>query len=282
MKVLVFGAAGIVGRATFAEAERRGWTVTGLSRGACDVTDAAAVATAVAAARPDLVINCAAFTRVDLCESEPEASRLANGVAPGLLAEACARSGARLVHLSTDYVFDGTARRPYLEDDPTGPRSVYGATKLEGERRALAVDGSLVVRTSWIFGAGGPNFVDTMRARMAPGAEPLRVVDDQTGAPTWAPFLARALADLGESGAAGIVHYQNRDTVTWYGFAREIARQLGTTVEIRPVTTAEVPRPAPRPAWSVLDVERFERLAGRRVEDWRAGLAEHLNTSGER
>ncbi len=282
MKVLVLGAAGIVGRATLAEARRRGWSAAGLSRAACDVTDAAAVAAAVAAARPDLVVNCAAFTRVDLCESEPEAARLANGVAPGLIAEASARSGARLVHLSTDYVFDGTARRPYREDDPTGPRSVYGATKLEGERRALAVAGTLVVRTSWIFGAGGPNFVDTMRARMAPGAESLRVVDDQTGAPTWAPFLARALADLGESGTAGIVHYQNRDTITWYGFAREIARQLGAAVDIQPVTTAEVPRPAPRPAWSVLDVERFERLVGRRVEDWRAGLAEHLNTSGER
>ncbi len=264
-----------------AEATRRNWPCTGFTRAQCDVTDPAALAAAVDASRPELVVNCAAHTRVDQCESETELAMRINGEAPGLIAAAGARVGARLIHLSTDYVFDGRASAPYREDHPTGPRSVYGATKLEGERRLAGVADALIVRTSWVFGHGGPNFVDTMRGRMEAGAGPLRVVDDQTGGPTWAPFLARALADLGESGCTGIVHYQNREAVTWFAFAREIARQLGSRIEILPATSAEVPRPAPRPAWSVLDVSRFESLAGRSVEDWRAGLAEHLASSGE-
>ena len=275
-RVLVLGAGGIVGRATAAEARRRGWPCAAPTRAEVDLTDAAAVARALAESAPELVVNAAAFTKVDACESEPEVAHRVNGAAVAGLAEATRRAGARLVHLSSDYVFDGEGRAPYREDAPTGPRSVYGASKLAGERGALAAPGALVVRTSWVFGAGGPNFVDTMRARMATGEGPLRVVDDQLGAPTYAGFLARALLDLGESGASGIVHYQNRAPVTWYGFACEIARRLGSPIEIRPATTAEVPRPARRPAYSVLAVERFESLLGRRVESWSDGLAEHL------
>lgn len=282
MRVLVFGGAGIVGRAMVAEAARRGWPVDGPDRDRTDVTDAAAVAEALAAFRPGLVVNCAAMTAVDACEREREQAFLLNGEAVGILAGAAARAGARFVHISTDYVFDGEGTAPYPEDHPTAPRSVYGASKLEGERRALAVPGTLLVRTSWIFGHGGANFVDTMRARMAAPEGPLAVVADQVGAPTWAPFLARAMADLGESGARGIVHYQNRPAVSWYEFALEIARRLGSAAEIRPATTAQVPRPAPRPRYSVLAVERFERLAGRPVEDWREGLAAHLESCQER
>lgn len=280
--MLVFGGAGLVGRAMVAEAGRRGWAADGPDRDRTDVTDPAAVASALSAFRPDLVVNCAAMTAVDACESERQKAFLLNGEAVAILAAGAARAGARFVHLSTDYVFDGEGVAPYTEDHPTAPRSVYGASKLEGERRALAVPGTLLVRTSWIFGHGGPNFVDTMRAKLAAPDAALRVVADQVGAPTWAPFLARALADLGESGASGIVHYQNRPAVSWHGFALEIARRLGSTAEIRPATTAEVPRPAPRPRYSVLSVERFERLAGRAVEDWREGLAEHLKGCQER
>ncbi|KAB2963369.1 MAG: dTDP-4-dehydrorhamnose reductase [Thermoanaerobaculia bacterium] len=282
MRLLVFGGAGIVGRAMVAEAGRRGWAVDGPVRDRTDVTDAAAVADALAAFRPGLVVNCAAMTAVDACEREREQAFRLNGDAVGILAAAAARAGARFVHISTDYVFDGEGAAPYAEDHPTAPRSVYGASKLEGERLALAVPGTLLVRTSWIFGHGGANFVDTMRAKMAAPDGPLSVVADQVGAPTWAPFLARALADLGESGADGIVHYQNRPAVSWYEFALEIARRLGSAIEIRPATSAEVPRPAPRPRYSVLAVERFERLAGRPVEDWREGLAEHLKSCQER
>ena len=189
-----------------------------------------------------------------------------------------AAHGAHFVHISSDYVFDGEATQPYREEHPTGPRSVYGASKLEGERRALAVPGSLVVRTSWIFGTGGPNFGDAIAGKIRNGERRLRVVDDQRGAPTWAPFLARALADLGQYGASGVVHYQNRPAMTWHGVAREIAAILapGGGVAVEPITTAEMPRPARRPAYSVLAVERFERLAGRAVESWREGLERHL------
>jgi dTDP-4-dehydrorhamnose reductase len=279
LRLLVFGGGGLVGRATVAEARRRGWNVTGPDRDEVDVTDAAAVARALADFRPDLAVNCAAFTQVDACESQPEAAFRLNGDAVGILAAACARAGARFVHLSTDYVFDGEGTAPYAEDHPTAPRSVYGESKLAGERHVRAHAGTLLVRTSWIFGAGGPNFVDTIRARIESGAGELQVVADQIGAPTYAPFLARALADLGESGADGVVHYQNRPAVSWYDFALAIAARLGRPVTVRPATTAEVPRPARRPRYSVLAVERFERLAGRRVEDWRDGLAEHLGTS---
>jgi dTDP-4-dehydrorhamnose reductase len=277
LKLLVFGAGGIVGRALVAEGTRRGWSVTGLPRAAADVTDRAAVHAALAGCRPDLVVNCAAFTRVDACESERETALRINGEAPGGIAAECARAGARFVQPSSDYVFDGEATEPYREEDATGPRSVYGESKLEGERRTLAAGGrSLIVRTSWVFGHGGSHFVAAIRSRIEAGGGPLRVVADQTGGPTYAPFLARAIADLGESGTSGIVHYQNREPVTWYEFAREIARQLGRRVEIRPVTTEEYPLPARRPRFSVLAVARFERLVGRPVESWRTGLAEYL------
>ena len=272
MRLLVLGASGIVGRAMVAEAGARGWPVVGLTRAA------------LARLAPELVVNAAAFTHVDRCESEPERAFAVNGAAVGALAAECARAGARLVHLSTDYVFAGDADRPYREGDPTGPRSVYGASKLEGERQALAVADALVVRTSWVFGAGGANFVDTIAGRLRRREGPLRVVADQVGGPTYAPFLAKALADLGESEAAGVVHYQNREPVSWFQFARAIAAAIDPEADpdrdperrIEPATSAEVVRPARRPAWSVLDVARFEALVGRPVERWRDGLVLHL------
>lgn len=276
MRTLVFGGTGIVGRATVGAARRRGWPALGLAQEQADIERPGEVAAALAAFRPELVVNCAALTQVDACENARERAFAVNGAAVGNVAAACARAGARLVHISTDYVFDGAATEPYREEHPTGPRSVYGASKLDGERRALERDGALVVRTSWIFGAGGSHFVDTIRGLIAAGRTPLRVVADQVGAPTYSRFLARALLDLGESGVAGVVHYQNREPVSWYEFALEIARMSGARVAVEPVSTAEFPRPAPRPAYSVLSVARFEALAGRPVEDWRRGLAEYV------
>ncbi|MEO7794441.1 MAG: dTDP-4-dehydrorhamnose reductase [Thermoanaerobaculia bacterium] len=276
MRTLVFGGTGIVGRALVREGRRRGWAVLGLSHGQGQITDGKRVAEACAAFRPDLIVNCAAFTKVDLCETEPERALAVNGAAVGNLVRAASTAGARLVHLSTDYVFDGTATTPYREEHPTGPRSSYGVSKLEGERQALAFERALVVRTSWIFGQGGANFVDTIAGRIRAGQRSFRVVDDQLGAPTWAPFLARAVSDLGEWGVTGLVHYQNRHAVSWFEFAREIAQRLDLEVEITPISTAEAPRPAPRPAYSVLAVDRFEKLAGRSVESWQDGLSSHL------
>ncbi len=260
----------MLGRAVLAEARRRGWPALALPRATADVTDAASLAYWVDSFHPEVVVNCAAFTRVDDCERERERARLVNGEAVGLVAAAARRGRARLLQVSTDYVFDGEARAaPYREEDPTAPRSVYGQSKRLGEERALAGERALVVRTSWLFGAGGPNFVAAITAqidRIDRGARPLRVVADQTGAPTYTPFLARALLDLAPGDAAGIVHYRNQPPVSWYSFAAAIARWWPGpqgTVEVVPVTTAEFPRPAPRPAWSVLAVERAGARRGR-------------------
>ncbi len=279
MKVLVFGGAGMLGQAVVQEARSRGWDVLGLSRQQADVTDRGRLLEQARAFRPEVVLNCAAHTKVDACETEVERAFAVNASGAANAAAAAESVGARLVHVSTDYVFDGSAREPYREDAPTGPLSVYGKSKLEGERRALEYDRALAVRTSWLFGPGGPNFVATLVGLIEAGRVPLRVVDDQVGGPTYTPFLAKALLDLAASGATGVVHYQNREPVSWYAFATEIARQWpqeGSAVEVQPVTTAEFPRPAPRPAWSVLDVARFEEIVGRPVEPWDRGLAELL------
>jgi dTDP-4-dehydrorhamnose reductase len=280
MRCLVFGGTGMLGQAVVQEARSRGWAALGLSHEHADVTDRDRLLYWAEAFRPEVVLNCAAYTKVDACEEEPERALAVNGEGAGHAAAAAGRVGARLVHVSTDYVFDGRlegkAREPYREDAPAGPLSEYGRSKLEGERRALDYERSLVVRTSWLFGPGGPNFVATMVGLIEAGRVPLRVVADQEGCPTYAPFLAAALLDLARLGATGTVHYRNREPVSWYAFAVEIARLWSGAVEVVPVTTAEFPRPAPRPSWSVLDVARFEEIAGRRVEPWQLGLAETL------
>jgi dTDP-4-dehydrorhamnose reductase len=187
-------------------------------------------------------------------------------------------AGIRLIQISTDYVFDGLGVGAYGEDHPPNPRSVYGASKRLGEAEALALEDTLVVRVSWLFGPGGPNFVATMLRLMAEGHRTLRVVADQVGGPTYTPYAARALCDLAALGARGLVHYQNREPVSWYDFTREIVRLWSPGVEVVPIKTAEFPRPAPRPANSVLDVSRFEDLVGRPVEAWSTGLALYLDS----
>lgn len=276
MRCLVLGGTGMLGRAVVAEARSRGWAALGLSREQGDVTDRDRLAFWADSFRPEAVINCAAFTRVDDCESDPERAFRVNGEAVAHAAAAAGRAGARLVHISTDYVFDGTGEEPYREDAPTGPLSVYGRSKLAGERHALACEKGLVVRTSWLFGPGGPNFVATMVRRIEEGNLPLRVVDDQRGCPTYTRFLAAALLDLALRGATGVVHYRNREPASWYSFATAIARQWSGTAEVVPVKSAELHRPARRPAWSVLAVDRFEEIVGQPVEPWEWGLAEFL------
>jgi dTDP-4-dehydrorhamnose reductase len=276
MRSLIFGGRGMLGRAVTEEAQRRGWPASALGHTEADVTDAATVGARVRDFAPDVVFNCAAFTAVDACEERRDHAFAVNGDAVGTLAAAAREAGATLVHVSSDYVFDGTAREPYGEDHATAPLSVYGASKLRGEERALAYDGAVVVRASWLFGHGGPNFVLTMLRLIDAGKVPLRVVDDQVGCPTYTPFLAAALCDLAETGARGVVHYRNREPVSWFGFAREIVAGWDAGVEVLPVTTAEFPRPARRPAYSVLAVDRGEGLLGRRVEPWGDGLSEYL------
>ncbi|HEV7509999.1 MAG TPA: dTDP-4-dehydrorhamnose reductase [Thermoanaerobaculia bacterium] len=275
MRCLVFGGTGMLGQAVVAEARSRGWAAVGLSHTQADIADTADIGW-VDSFGPELVVNCAAFTKVDACETEQPRAFAVNGEAVARVAAVAARAAAPLVHVSTDYVFEGTATAPYREDSPTNPLSVYGRSKLAGEAHALAYERGLVVRTSWLFGPGGPNFVATMVDLIEAGRIPLRVVRDQEGCPTYTPFLARALLDLAQREVTGVVHYRNREPVSWYAFAAEIARLWSGAVEVVPVTTAEFPRPAPRPAYSVLDVTRFEQCAGRPVEPWEWGLVETL------
>jgi dTDP-4-dehydrorhamnose reductase len=297
MRVLILGGAGMLGRAVAAAARRRGEPALALSRRQADVTDPARLRYWLEAFSPDVVVNCAAYTKVDRCEGEGrEEAWAVNGRAVGTVGEETARAGARLVQVSTDYVFDGQASAPYGEEAATAPLQVYGESKLEGERRALGFDHALVVRASWLFGPGGPNFAATIAGLIDRGERPLEVVADQQGAPTYTPFLAAALLDLAAGGASGIVHYRNHPPASWYAFASEIARiwrgggrrggrcaqgvpgppGWSAAVEVVPIATAEHPRPARRPAYSVLAVERCEALLGRAVEPWLGGLAEYF------
>jgi dTDP-4-dehydrorhamnose reductase len=283
----VTGAHGQVGRGLVAQLSARAGhaLVAAFDRAQLDVTDAAAVHGAlrdVPGGPPDVVANAAAMTHVDRCESEPEAAHAANAAAPGVLAEACRALGAQLVHVSTDYVFDGTASAPYRESDPTAPRSVYGRTKLEGERRVrAALPGALIVRTAWVFGPGR-NFVRTMleaAARALRGeGPPLRVVDDQRGSPTYSDDLAAALVALVEAGGSGTYHVTNAGIATWWELARAAVDAWGhPELPIAKVRTEEFLRPAPRPAWSVLDSGKAERL-GVRMRPWREALSAYLES----
>jgi len=256
-RVLVTGAGGLLGRAVCAAARRAGWDLMALDRAACDITDSAAVAQALAAG-PDAVINCAAYTKVDLAEREIAAALAANTVGPALLAAACAARGTILLQISTDYVFDGCAARPYEPDDATGPRSVYGRSKRDGEAwvRALAPR-HWIVRTSGLFGAGGSNFVDAIVQRLLHG-EPLRVVDDQVCDRTYVVDLADALLALAASEAPfGTYHVTNAGGVSWCFLARVVAELLGVEAHIAAVTTAEWGAAAPRPAQSVLSNAKY-------------------------
>jgi len=249
-----------------------------------DVSDAAAVTRLFAGLEADVVINAAAFTHVDRCEREPELAQRANAVAPGLLAEACSRMGARFVHVSTDYVFAGDRERPYREDDPTGPRSVYGRSKLAGEQAVAAVSGdALIVRTSWVFGHGR-NFLAAILAQAGQRQRgeaqgPLRVVADQHGRPTWAEDLAGGLLALLEAGAAGLYHLTGGgDVATWWELARLCLDTAGhEDLVVERIGTSELDLDAPRPAWSVLDCSKAEAL-GVRLRDWREAVAAYLRS----
>ena len=270
---LVTGAGGMLGRDlldVLAEED-----VVGLTRGELDITDAAAVAAAVTGR--DVVVNAAAWTDVDAAETaEAEATRV-NGRGPRVLAEACRHTGTRLVHVSTDYVFDGTASTPYDEDHPTGPTSAYGRSKLLGEQavREVLPDTSCVVRTAWLYGEHGGNFVRTMIA-LESQLETLDVVDDQRGQPTWSRDLAAQIVALVGSGAGpGIFHGTSSGETTWCGLARAVFEELGADpVRVRATTTDRFPRPAPRPAYSVLGHAAWGRAGLDPIGDWRESLAQ--------
>lgn len=277
---MVLGAGGLLGTPlTRLLSQHANVELHAFKRAQLDISERPRVRACFADLSPDLVINCAAFTRVDDCEREAELAMQINGHAPGMLSVMAADVGARFVHVSTDYVFDGRKETAYVEDDPTGPDEslcVYGRSKLEGERRVLSAGGRpLIVRTSWVFGENGPNFVATI-LNLAKTRPELKVVNDQRGRPTYAADLAAAIVSLAGVEATGIVHAVNGEPCTWFDFACEIVRRAGLRTPVKPCTSAEFPRPAKRPANSVLDTSRFDRLTGHGMRSWRDALRDYL------
>ncbi|MFI4990229.1 MAG: dTDP-4-dehydrorhamnose reductase [Solirubrobacterales bacterium] len=285
MRILVTGAAGMLGQDVLLAGARAGHELVALDLPELDITDEQMVERLLARLLGeqgglDAVVNCAAWTDVDGAESKREQARAVNATGAGIIARAAARAELALLQLSTDYVFDGVAPldgegrpRPYVESDPTGPRSVYGSTKLEGEREVIAASPRhLVVRTAWLYGAKGKNFVETM-LRLADEREAVQVVTDQIGSPTWSGHLAPAILGLLERDVRGLVHLTGAGEVSWNGFTQEIFRQAEVDCRVEPASSEQMARPAPRPAWSALASEREDVLP---MPDWRDGLAGYL------
>lgn len=274
---LITGGGGMVATDLVDELQSRGELVAGLSKSDLDICSAADVRKTVRDLKPEIIVNCAAFTRVDDAEGNEALATAINGSAVEFLAHAADEAGALLVHLSTDFVFDGTKREPYQINDKPNPVSAYGRSKLVGEHAAGRAKKHLIVRTAWLFGIHGPNFVEAIRKQILKGTSPLRVVNDQRGRPTFTQHLASAIIRLTyNEQAQGIVHYADEDECTWYDFARAIVEESGAKTDVVPVTTAEFPRPASRPPYSVLSTERYERLTGVQPESWRDGLHDYL------
>ena len=281
--LLVFGASGQLGRETVEYFARSGKATIGLSRAAVDITDVDAVGRAIEAAQPRLILNAAAYTAVDRAESEPEKARAVNALGAENVARSAEAAGVPLIHISTDYVFDGTKTGPYVEGDPIAPLGVYGATKAEGEERVRAIASRhFVVRTAWVFSAFGANFVKTI-LRLARERESLRVVADQRGCPTSTRDLAEAVAAIDASLAEGsrdwgTYHFAGQGVTTWRDFAEAIvaaqAPVTGRAPPVAAIATAEYPTPARRPANSELDSGRFATVFGYRAQPWRIRTAE--------
>lgn len=274
MKVLVTGAGGMLAQAVVPALRDAGHAVTPLAD--LDVTRGDDVRRAIAQARPEWVVHLAAFTDVDGCESRADHAMRVNGEGSGHVAAAAAAAGAAILTMSSDYVFPGDTPTPRREDDATGPRSAYGRSKLAGEQAVRAANPRhAIVRTAWLYGRGGKNFVDTIRTRALAGG-PLAVVDDQHGSPTWTVDLAGALVGLMQKGFVGTVHATNDGACTWHEFAVEICAMSGAKVDVARLSSAELARPAQRPAYSVLDTARLRQVLGHGLPHWRDALARYL------
>lgn len=278
MRVMVTGAAGMLGRAVVAEYTSRKAEVITLKRSDLDITDLEQVRRVIGSQKPKIVVNCAAYTNVDRAEAEPRRAYLSNSLGPRNLAVACREAGAVLVHVSTDYIFDGSKSGAYSIYDDPHPLNSYGSSKLWGEKALASIAKAYyLVRTSWLFGPGGSNFVETM-LRIGQEAGKVRVVNDQKGSPTYTVDLARAIADLSTSGCYGIYHITNQGSTTWYGFAEEIFTNSGLRVSLTAINTLAMGRPARRPQNSVLDPFPLEETIGYLLPTWEDALARYMNS----
>lgn len=270
--ILVVGANGMLGRDLIELLGDRG---KGVDIDDIDITSPESVLKIIGLLKPDVVINCAAYTDVDGCETNIETAMAVNGEGVAYLAMACRDSGALLVQVSTDYVFDGGKGTPYVEDDAPCPLSVYGESKLAGEMNAAFSPEHLIVRTQWLYGHHGKNFVETM-LRLGAEKEELTVVDDQIGSPTWTVDLAGAIVALIENGCRGIYHAADSEYCSWNGFAKAIFEEAGLKVTVKPMTTTELNRPARRPLYSTLECTKLAADTGFYPQSWRSALQKYL------
>ena len=276
-RLIVTGAGGMLG-ADVTRQFSSNFKVTALTRKELDITDKKAVRQVFKHYRPEIVINCAAFTRVDDCESMKETAFSVNAEGPGILASACRDSGALLVHISTDYVFDGSKKSPWKEDEPKAPLNIYGESKLQGEKRVEArCENYLIIRTSWLFGLNGPNFITTM-LDLSKKRDELSVVNDQEGSPTSTRDLAWGIKMLVMHDLRGVFHCCNSGSCTWFDLCRFVFEKRGIKgVTLKPVPSESFPRPAARPEYSVLDTSRFKKFTGRKMRPWQQAVSEYLS-----
>jgi dTDP-4-dehydrorhamnose reductase len=285
MKLLIIGSAGQLGGDFVKIAEQRRHTVVPVDYPQIDIRDKSSVESAINGSAPDAVINCAAFTAVDDCETNREAAFALNADACENLALAAKASSSLLIHISTDYVFDGAASSPYTEESATDPQTVYGQSKLRGEEiiADLYGGGSMIFRIAWLYGAGGANFVKTIRRIASSGRQenkPLKVVNDQFGTPTWTVSVCRQILSVIDSPERGVFHSTCEGACAWFDFAKEIVTAYGIDADVLPCTTEEFPRKAPRPRYSVLENARLKAMNANIMPDWREAFHEFLSTEG--
>ncbi|MCL2184106.1 MAG: dTDP-4-dehydrorhamnose reductase [Chitinispirillia bacterium] len=283
MRLLIIGSGGQLGRDFTEQAAMAGHGITAVDYPQIDIRDKSSVNTFIDDTKPEAIINCAAFTAVDDCESQRDKAFALNADACGILAEAAKRVSAVMAHFSTDYVFDGTGSAPYTEDSPTGPQSIYGKSKLAGEEAIVnTYDDIMIFRIAWLYGAHGNNFVKTIRKTASANAregKPLKVVNDQFGTPTWTVSVCRQVLAMLDRSERGVFHSTSEGSCSWFDFAMEIVASAGINVDIRPCTTEEFPRPAPRPCYSVLENARLKAAGANIMPEWKDGFREFLSTA---
>ena len=282
--ILITGGKGMLANALKRAFTARAKNPTLLSRDDLDITNPDAIANVFLNHRPTLVLNCAAYTKVDKAEEEEARATAVNGQAVATLASLCRDYNAKLVHYSTDFVFDGSKREPYVPTDPTNPQSAYGSSKLLGEQNAAANPNSLIIRTAWLYGPGGPCFPRTM-VELARQKKPLTIVNDQTGSPTFTHDLADATLHLLDANCSGLYHVTNHGSVTWFAFTKAILEEFDEQTDLSPITSSDWkqkrPNSAARPPYSVLDVTKYEHDTGHRMRPWRQALRDYRHTVAE-
>jgi dTDP-4-dehydrorhamnose reductase len=282
MRMIIIGCNGQLGADFMAQAVAAGHDVCGMDYPQIDITDPGSAQRAIESVRPEMIVNCAGYTAVDACETDEQRAFAVNAAGVGNIAQTAQACGAAVAHISTDYVFDGTKSGPYVESDPPNPQSAYGRTKLAGEEACMRIcQRHFIFRIAWLYGINGANFVKTIRraaAEKAAGGGELKVVSDQRGTPTWTVEVCRQMLRVIGTRHFGLFHCTAEGECTWYDFARHIVERAGISAPVVPCTTREFPRPAPRPANSVLENARLKALGLHSMKEWRAAFGEFLAT----